>query len=141
MKDTWDGNTRGLGAGSYPAAPDIPEYEDPACAECGWQQGLREIDGVLLCRDCAKKYVLEQCEESFWAFITGSPEEKRRFALEWWFQNLPEETQGEVAFRAFQREFDSCLPQTLNLRDQEITGYTAEYAGDFLDYMEKERRI
>lgn len=137
MKSTWDGNTRGLGAGSYPESPDLPEPEEPECAGCGWRRDLREIDGALLCRDCAEKYLLEHCRNRYWKFITSSSEEKRHFALNWWFQNLPEETQGEIAFRAFQREFDSGLPQIVNLRETEISGYVKDNAGDFLDYIER----
>lgn len=138
MTDTWNGETQGLGAGSYPGEPDLPDYDhEPRCAKCDWGQDLKEINGTLLCRECREDYLIEHCRDRYWEFITSGPEEKRRFALDWWFQNLPEEVQGEIAFRAFQQEFDSCLPQTLNLRDQEISEYVKEYDGDFLDYIEE----
>lgn len=142
MKSTWDGNTRGLGAGSYPEPPDVPDYDhEPRCVECGWTQDLKEVDGKLLCRDCREAYYLENCRDLYWRFITGSPEERRRFAVDWWFNNLWEDTQGEILFRAFQREFESGLPQVLNLRDQEIDGYVKDHADDFLDYIEEEDGI
>ncbi len=143
MKSTWDGNTRGLGAGSYPAAPDIPEYDGPTCAECGDDRNLKEIDGKLLCRDCREAYYLENCRNLYWRFISESfsGSTKRDFAVCWWFDNLPEETQGEILFRAFQREFDSSLPQIVNLRETEISGYVKDNAGDFLDYIEEEDGI
>ena len=143
MERTWDGNTRGLGAGSYPEPPDLPEQEDLACEECGWRQGLRKIDGLMLCRVCAGNYLLEHCRDRYWEFLTNNERglTKRDFALHWWFENLPEEVRGEVAFQAFQREFASSLPQILNLREQEIGGYVKDHADDFLDYIEAENDI
>ena len=38
--------TRGLGAGSYPEAPELPE-EGARCERCGWHRGLKEVDGQL----------------------------------------------------------------------------------------------
>lgn len=140
MTDTWNGETQGLGAGSYPGAPDLPDYDhEPRCAECGWGQDLKEINGILLCRDCREVYYLKNCRDLYWKFISESysGSTKRDFALVWWFDNLPEETQGEILFRAFQREFESCLPQVLNLREEEISGYVKDHAGDFLDYIEE----
>ena len=43
--------TRGLGAGSYPEAPELPE-EGARCERCGWHRGLKEVDGQLLCLEC-----------------------------------------------------------------------------------------
>lgn len=141
MQNTWDGDTRGLGAGSYPEPPDLPEQDGPACEECGWQRDLKEVDSRLLCRDCREDYYLENCRSKYWEFITGSRRIRRDFAVDWWFENLPEETQGEIAFRAFQRELDSCLPQLLNLREEEIAGYVKDHADDFLEYIERENGI
>lgn len=143
MRDTWDGDTRELGGGSYPDPPDQPEYDEPECEECGWAQGLKKVDGILLCRDCREKYFLEQCRGRYWDFITKNDHgrTKNDFVLNWWFNNLPKETQGEILFRAFQREYESSLPQVLNLREEEITGYVKDHADDFLDYIEAEDDI
>lgn len=45
MKETWNGNTRELGAGSYPEPPAVREEERLCCEECGWE---RDLEGVKL---------------------------------------------------------------------------------------------
>lgn len=73
MKETWNGETRELGAGSYPEPPAVWEEERLCCEECGWERGervpvahklrtdragrrdLEGLNGVLLCADCRER--------------------------------------------------------------------------------------
>lgn len=109
----------------------------PCCADCGWGQDLKEVNGVLLCRDCREEFYFENCQDKYWDFISGSQEEKQNFALNWWFRNLPKEVQGEIAFQAFRQEFGSNLPQILNMKESEICGYVRDHADRFADYIER----
>ncbi len=126
--------TSGLGAGSYPEAPDLPEHEEPECFNCGWTEGLEEVDGILLCRDCREKYYLENCRDQYLAFVSG-PQEIGRLALEW-FLGLDEEEQGRVAAECFKQEFSFPLPQKQNQRDEIIAKYVQANAEAFAEYIE-----
>ena len=131
-------NTMGLGAGSYPEPCREKGEETPRCEECGWPTGIREIDGNFLCEDCREAYVLKAYSEYYWDFITSTPEEKRRFALNWWFQELPKEEQGRLAFEAFEKQFS--VPWLQKEREREITGYVKDSAEEFLNYIEERKK-
>lgn len=112
--------------------------EAPSCIECGWKQDLKEVDGVLLCRDCREAYYYEHCQDKFWNFIFSSKEEKKSFALEWWFRNLPEEEQTEIAFQSFRRDVLSKVASIHELRVVEIREYVKEHMDCFADFIEAE---
>ena len=97
--------TIGLGAGSYPEAPSLPEEIGHVCEECGWHRNLKEVDGRLLCPDCRAEYYLEHCQREYWEFITQDFAETRRFALKFWFDNLEPEEKTEIALEAFCKEY------------------------------------
>lgn len=89
MESTWDGNTRGLGAGSYPEPPDIPEYEYPVCEECGDDGNLAEIDGKTLCWHCRQKHYIKTAKESQkWEFIHHDEPTRLQFFKDYWFNSL-----------------------------------------------------
>ena len=128
--------TRGLGAGSYPEGPDLPGEEEEKCWECRSPHDLKEADGRVLCRACRKKYYLENCREEYWGFVGRSAGERRRFAVEFWFLNLPPEEQGRIALEAFQREYSSPFPQKQNEKAGLVNEYVHDSAEEFAEYME-----
>ena len=127
--------TRGLGAGSYPEAPELPE-EGARCERCGWHRGLKEVDGQLLCLECRTEYYREACRGRYWSFINRSREEQRRFALEFWFQNLPPEEQGRIAMEAFCHEYETPFPQKQNEKSGIVSEYIHSSKSEFADYIE-----
>lgn len=131
--------TRGLGAGSYPSAPDLPEYEEPECADCGWTEGLKEVDGVLLCRNCRETYYLESCQDSYLDFINKDREQQQDFFLAWWFENLPEYEKAKIAIRAWEKKYRLDLPALRNEADGIIQDYVHDRRSDFREFIESHR--
>lgn len=127
--------TRGLGAGSYPEAPGMPEG-GAVCEKCGWHRGLKEADGMILCRECRAEYYRCVCQGEYWGFLNHSREEQRRFFLEFWFDELPDEEKIRLAGEAFRREYDSPLPQKQNEKAGIIQEYIKDNPGEFADYVE-----
>lgn len=102
MKYTWDGNTRELGAGSYPEPPDIPECNDPVCEECGWPLNVKEIDGKSLCWHCRCDHYLKIATDREKSnFIMHDRETMFRFLKNFWFENLNNDDQIEILYHAF----------------------------------------
>jgi len=129
--------TRGLGAGSYPSAPDLPDYEDWKCFECGWPEGLKEVDGRLLCRDCREAYYLENCRDSCLDFINRDREQQQDFFLTWWFENLPEREKAEIAVRAWEKKYRLKEPALQNEAEGIIQDYVRSERAAFREYIEE----
>lgn len=129
--------TRELGAGSYPSAPDLPEEERWSCFDCGWSDDLKEVDGRLLCRDCRETYFLENCRDSYLDFINSSREQRQEFFLEWWFENLPEREKAEIAVRAWQEKYRLKEPGLQSEADGIIRDYVQSEGDAFREYIEE----
>lgn len=135
--------TRGLGAGSYPDAPDIEEDTGPVCSKCGDPRelhDLREVDGELMCRWCLEDYYLDNCRDKYWGFIK-TPEQQYEFSVKHWFLTLEPKEQARIALEAFQREFSGPFPQRQNLRDEIIRDYMEISKSDFADYIESKAEL
>lgn len=131
--------TRGLGAGSYPSAPDLPDYEGWKCFDCGWSDGLKEVDGRLLCRDCREAYYLENCRDRYLDFIHRDREQQQDFFLAWWFENLPEREKAEIAVRAWKEKYRLKNPALQSEADRIIQDYVQSEGDAFREFIESRR--
>lgn len=94
MSSTWDGDTRELGGGSYPEPPDLPEYDNPECEECGCYDSVKEVDGKNLCWACRCKEYLETADEAkIWEYIQHDEDTRLKFFRDFWFKSLSDTEQ------------------------------------------------
>lgn len=130
--------TRGLGAGSYPEPPDIPETPQALlCEECGDDYNVKEIDGVPLCLDCRKRYYLETRKNEIWEFINSSVNLQYDFAVDFWFlETLKKSEQARIALEAVKREFSFPLPENQGFLSHLLLKFAKEYDNEFLDYLD-----
>lgn len=94
--------TTGLGAGSYPEAPDIEENTQ-VCENCGYDKKLKEYEGIILCRSCRmEKFFEDATEEDFDKYISSDPEIEQDFYLNWFLDGMTKQEKLDVAKKAFQ---------------------------------------
>lgn len=132
--------TRGLGAGSYPEPPDIPETpRDLFCEECGDDYNVKDIDGRALCMDCRKRYYLKTRQNEIWNFINSSVLFQYEFAVDFWLlETLEKSEQARVVLEALKREVSFPLPENQGYLRYLLLKFANRNDDEFLDYLDKE---
>lgn len=128
--------TTGLGAGSYPE-PKEYSRETAACEKCGYEYGLKNVDGSILCRDCRSELYLDEYKEKRFDFVLSNISSKIDF-LEGWLKCLSDAEKAEVLMDAFKSSFSLPLPEKQAELDRLLQNFVEEWQSDFTDWMDKQ---
>lgn len=130
--------TKGLGAGSYPEPTEPKILNAPICESCGEEDGLRSIDGHIVCRECRKNLYSMDYQDRAWEFINSTTEDRLNFALNWWFDNLSDSEKAEVLISALKQYFSLPFYWSQHQFQSLIKSYVLENDDDFCDYLDKQ---
>lgn len=101
MIDPYD-MSREAGAGSYPEPPDLPEFPDECCDECGIDDvELVEVDGRNLCSRCRGDLYMKQVPQVMWQYITQNSSVAESFFRDFWFESLSDKEKVDIMWGAF----------------------------------------
>lgn len=125
-------STMEAGGGSYPEPPDMPEPEVLECEECYETEGLKEIDGHLLCRHCRADYIFQNTDHSDrMRFIKDNYDDQVGFFIRWFFEGLSDLEKLYIIKPHFDRFVDQ------SEKEFQVSTYVAELKGEFADFMER----
>lgn len=120
------------GGGSYPEPPYMPGPEVPECEECYETQGLKEIDGHLLCRHCRADYIFQNTDHGDrMRFIKDNYDEQVGFFLKWFFEGLSDLEKLYIIKPHFDRFIDQ------QEKEFQSRTYVEEFKGEFAEFMER----
>lgn len=105
MIDPYD-ISREAGAGSYPEPPDLPEFPEECCDECGIDDvELVEVDGRNLCSRCRGDLYMEQVPQVMWQYVTQNSSIAESFFLDFWFKSLSDKEKVDIIRGGFTAKY------------------------------------